>query len=95
LPKRPEVKPTKKVKNLQWAKLPPAKLKGTLFEKWDMELKGFSLDFTDIEDKFAQKVVEAKEGGGAAVAANKGPVSLIDPKLGQNLCKQFLASTFF
>jgi hypothetical protein len=60
LPPRKDPKPSKKVRNFQWAKLPNAKIKGTFFEKLDVELKDFKLNLEEIEERFGVKEVEKK-----------------------------------
>jgi len=46
-----------------------------------------SIDYAEIENQFAAKVIEKKEAaaGGAEKPKAQGPVQLVDPKVGQNL----------
>jgi len=73
---------------LQWAKIPTAQLKKTIFV--DLEDSGVSIDFKEIEKAFSAKVIETKEKSTANT--KKKAVTLLDSKTSQNLCEQF---TFF
>lgn len=81
--KAPKQKPKQKMKGLQWTKLPQNKIKGSIFEKMELEYKGIKLNYADIEDKFAAKVIEEK----AKKDDEKKDqfVQLLNPKLSQNL----------
>jgi prefoldin subunit 5 len=59
--KKPRKTPVAKLKGPQWVKLPDNKIKGTIFEKFSEEYKGVQLDYKELEDLFAQKVIEKKE----------------------------------
>jgi len=59
--KKPRKTPAAKLKGPQWVKLPDNKIKGTVFEKFSEEYKGVQLDYKELEDLFAQKVIEKKE----------------------------------
>lgn len=85
-PKRKYPKPTKKMKGLQWNKIPPAQLNKSVFAGFGMlqdEIDTF--DYTEIEERFGAKVIEKAESaeGEEVVAKPKGPVQIIDPKTGQ------------
>eukprot|EP01117_Protostelium_nocturnum_P015557 TRINITY_DN6052_c0_g1_i1.p1 TRINITY_DN6052_c0_g1~~TRINITY_DN6052_c0_g1_i1.p1 ORF type:complete len:1166 (-),score=432.81 TRINITY_DN6052_c0_g1_i1:21-3518(-) len=80
IPKRKPLKaPTSKMKGLQWNKIPENKIKGTVFEKFSMEYKGFKIDYSGIQENFAAKVIEAKP------VEEKKPavVQILDPKTWQ------------
>ncbi len=49
---------------LQWTKLPPNKIKGTIFEKFPMDYKGVKIDYKELEETFAAKVIEKKSEEG-------------------------------
>jgi len=83
--KKPLKAPKLKMKGFQWTKLPQNKIKGTVFEKMELEYKGsIKLDYTDIEEKFSAKVIEKKEKD---PNEEKKPaiVQILDPKTSQNL----------
>jgi len=71
------------MKGLQWTKLPQNKIKGSVFEKMELEYKGIKINYEELEEEFAQKVVEAKD----KKEEEKGPtmVQILNPKLSQNL----------
>jgi len=81
--KLPKQKPKQKMKGLQWTKLPQNKLKGSVFEKMELEYKGIKLNYDELEEEFSAKVVEAKD----KKEEDKGPVmaQILNPKLSQNL----------
>jgi stalled ribosome alternative rescue factor ArfA len=70
--KKPKVEPKMKMKGLQWTKLPPFKVKGTVFEKFSENYSGsVKIDYSQVEELFAQKVIEKKEQGKASVKKKK------------------------
>jgi len=75
--------PALKMKGLQWVSLNDKKISGTVFSKFTVDSsKDINLDYKDIEDVFAAKVIEKKE---STAPKKSGPVQIIDPKTGQNL----------
>eukprot|EP01112_Ceratiomyxa_fruticulosa_P001576 TRINITY_DN11759_c0_g1_i1.p1 TRINITY_DN11759_c0_g1~~TRINITY_DN11759_c0_g1_i1.p1 ORF type:complete len:431 (+),score=138.76 TRINITY_DN11759_c0_g1_i1:114-1406(+) len=71
------------MKGLNWTKIAPNKVDKTIFGVFG-DLNDIEMDFTEIEQQFAAKVVEKKEGK-EEKAKPAGPIQIIDPKLGQNL----------
>jgi len=71
------------MKGLQWNKLPPNKVKGTIFENFSFEYKGIDIDYSELEEQFSAKVLEKK-----AEDEDKKKVqviSILDAKTSQNL----------
>jgi hypothetical protein len=69
------------MKQLQWAKIAEGKIKGTMFEKFDLEYKGFKIDYKELEETFSQKVIEKKEKAEEV----KVMVQILDPRLSQKI----------
>ncbi|EGC36883.1 hypothetical protein DICPUDRAFT_150581 [Dictyostelium purpureum] len=75
--------PGLKMKGLQWVSMNDKKIQGTIFTKFTSDsAKDINLDFKDIENVFAAKVIEKKE---STAPKKTGPVQIIDPKTSQNL----------
>lgn len=95
-PPRKEIPlPGAKMKGLQWVSLNDKKIAGTVFSKFTIDTsKDINLDYKDIESQFAAKVVEKKESN---APKRSGPVTILDPKIGQNLSiflSQFKGKSF-
>lgn len=80
--KKPKSVPKQKMKGLQWVKLPQNKLTGSVFEKMELEYKGFKFNYSEIEEYFSAKVIEKKE---EKKEEKIQPVQILDPKTSQNL----------
>lgn len=83
--KNPLKQPKQKMKGLQWTKLPPNKIKGSIFEKFSENYTGIKLDYETIEENFSAKVIEKKE---KEEEKKDKIVQILDPKTSQNLCKK-------
>ncbi|XP_049850953.1 formin-A-like [Schistocerca gregaria] len=83
---RPEVKPKAKVRNFQWTNLTEAKVANSFFATFPLELEGFEIDYDYLETQFA--LHETKKSVPVSSSEEKkkeGPISLMDPKISQNL----------
>jgi len=80
--RKPRSVPAQKMKGLQWVKIPQNKLKGTVFEKFSPEYKGLSINYREIEEMFAAKVIEKKDD---ASDPKKQQVQFLDSKISNNL----------
>src|SRR4051812_37008716 len=79
--KKPRKIPQAKMKGLQWAKLPPTKVKGTVFEKMALDYTGIPIDYSELEDQFSAKVIEKKADD--EEKKKNQVVSILDPKASQ------------
>ena len=93
-PKKKPVKPNVQMRQLHWAKIPDAKIKGTMWES-DLTDEKVKLDIEEVENLFAANAAKKKEdkeeeGGGDGKdrrkTVNKKPeiVTLLDPKTANN-----------
>eukprot|EP01119_Soliformovum_irregulare_P002332 TRINITY_DN1260_c2_g1_i1.p1 TRINITY_DN1260_c2_g1~~TRINITY_DN1260_c2_g1_i1.p1 ORF type:complete len:740 (-),score=348.98 TRINITY_DN1260_c2_g1_i1:24-1922(-) len=80
LPKMNVPKAKVPVKNFNWTKIPANKINDTLFMD-AIKLKDPGVDFSQLEELFAKKVIEKKE----ATLAKPTKVSLIDSRRSQNV----------
>jgi hypothetical protein len=81
--KKPRKVPQAKMKGLQWNKLPPTKVKGTVFEKMATDYEGIPIDYAELEDQFSAKVIEKKVD--EEEKKKNQVVSILDPKTSQAL----------
>ena len=96
-PKKKPVKPNVQMRQLHWAKIPDAKIKGTMWES-DLTDEKVKLDIEEVENLFAANAAKKKEdkeeegggdgkdGGNRRKTVNKKPeiVTLLDPKTANN-----------
>jgi hypothetical protein len=61
-------------------------VKGTIFEKFDLEYKGINIDYGDLEETFSAKIIEKKK---EEDKKTKNFVQIMEPKTSQNLCTKF------
>eukprot|EP00727_Mastigamoeba_balamuthi_P002186 m51a1_g11965 hypothetical protein (619) ;mRNA; f:806500-809125 len=73
------------MKGLQWTKLPPKDIAGTIFSKFK-NLEAINIPVAEMEKEFGQKkAAQQEESAGTFVERRKACVQILDSKVGQNI----------
>ena len=79
--------PSVKMKGFQWNKIDANKIKGTVFENFGEKLTTLNIDLKKLEENFATKAVKAPEETEQQTPKVEKPVSILEGKISQNICK--------
>eukprot|EP00761_Pharyngomonas_kirbyi_P012971 gb/GECH01012998.1/.p1 GENE.gb/GECH01012998.1/~~gb/GECH01012998.1/.p1 ORF type:complete len:1075 (+),score=379.19 gb/GECH01012998.1/:1-3225(+) len=87
LPPLPEMKPKKKLKGYYWNKIPPAKVKNTIWMKEDIatSIDKIEIPKEDLEETFEAKKAAALPTEGSDSKPKEEKAKVIDPKKAQNV----------